>query len=124
MGPRGCRLSSHEPSKATDAGTADEDSHTQHPMQMTASRAIFADAATVNGTSPSWDEFNMGYEKRRMERLKQEHSQGYCAPGDRFVCSSCVTDRFLSDALKGKSGERRLQLLQSEQGCAHCSSAR
>ena len=46
----------------------------------------------------------MGYETRRMERLKQEHSQGYCAPGDRFVCSSCVTDRFLSDALKGKSG--------------------
>ena len=47
----------------------------------------------------------MGYEKRRMEqREQQEQDQGYRAPENRFVCSACVTDTFLSDALKRESG--------------------
>ncbi len=46
----------------------------------------------------------MGYEKKsRMERLKQEQDRGYCAPENRFVCSSCVNDKFLSAALKRES---------------------
>ena len=47
----------------------------------------------------------MGYVKRRlMDQLDRERRQGYCAPNGRFVCPSCVTDKFLSDALRNESG--------------------